>query len=203
MKEKKVNKVVIPILLMTSVLFAGCTINHPIAEDYNQYLSNNNNQSTLQKTNLETEYFLDSKTVNHHYEFRAVVVGYAHLWIVEFGKMLEENLEANYVQEAFGKLEKQNSDAANSSENLVTFTLEDYQYNNFQAHVSLNITLQNKGNEVINKTYQADGKSQGSKMFWGGPFAMKNATQQSTKLAIDAILNEFINDINQKNVAQK
>jgi hypothetical protein len=35
-------------------------------------------------------------------------------------------------------------------------------------------------------------------MFWGGVFAMKNATQQSTKLALDKILGDFIQDINKK-----
>ena len=40
-------------------------------------------------------------------------------------------------------------------------------------------------------------------MFWGGSFAMKNAIQQSTKLALDDILLEFIQDYNQLNLAQK
>ena len=33
-------------------------------------------------------------------------------------------------------------------------------------------------------------------MFWGGAFAMKNAVQQSTKLAIDNILRQLIADLN-------
>jgi hypothetical protein len=49
---------------------------------------------------------------------------------------------------------------------------------------------------VFEKIYQADGATQGGKMFWGGAFAMKNAVQQSSKLAIDSILRQLINDLN-------
>lgn len=181
-------------ILLIVVVSSGCSIKHPVAKDYNQYLLNNDNQSTLPKTELETEYFLDRQTKNHRYEFRAATVGYANLWIVEFGKILDETLKANYVQQAFGKME-QVSEQSGKEGNLVLFTLKKYEFNNFQAHVSLDISFLN-GNKKFNKIYHTDGKSQGAKMFFGGVFAMKNAIQQSTKLAIDDILREFIQDIN-------
>jgi hypothetical protein len=31
-------------------------------------------------------------TENHRYEFRSAMVGYANLWIIEFGKILDETL---------------------------------------------------------------------------------------------------------------
>jgi len=77
---------------------------------------------------------------------------------------------------------------------MLRFNLENYAFKDHMAHVSLNISLEQNGNTVLNKTYHATGKSQGGKMFFGGPFAMKNATQQSTKHAMDEILREFIND---------
>jgi len=197
---KKINLVFI---LVIAVLASGCSINHPIAKDYNQYLLNNEEQSNLPKTGLKTEYLLDRGTITHRYEFRAAIVGYAHLWIVEFGDMLETNLNAKYVQDAFGRLERRSVIDGDSESNLVSFTLENYEFEGFQAHVSLNISLTNGNNEIINKTYHSSGKSQGGKMFWGGPFAMKNATQQSTKLAIDEILSEFIRDVNNKSMASK
>jgi hypothetical protein len=52
------------------------------------------------------------------------------------------------------------------------------------------------GIETFSGSYQEDGKTQGAKMFFGGAFAMKNAIQQSTKLAIDQILRKLIYDIN-------
>ena len=98
------------------------------------------------------------------------------------------------MQKAFGKLEPQ-AKGANNQDYLITFDLENYEFKNHMAHVALNIALEKNGNNIFSKSYQAQGKSQGGKMFWGGPFAMKNATQQSTKLAIDEILADFINDI--------
>jgi hypothetical protein len=61
----------------------------------------------------------------------------------------------------------------------------------------------NKGAKVLDKTYRAGGKTHGGKMFWGVAVAMKNATQQSTKTAIDANTAEFTQDINKSNLSRK
>ncbi len=179
-------------LLTATTLLAGCSIKHPIAKDYAQYLANNKGEVVLPKWTIEANYEITANTANHNYQFRAATVGYAHVWIVEFGQVLDATLNSDDVQAAFGKLAKAqaNSDAAS----MLRFNLENYAFKDHMAHVSLNISLEQNGNTVLNKTYHATGKSQGGKMFFGGPFAMKNATQQSTKHAMDEILREFIND---------
>jgi hypothetical protein len=195
--EIKMRNIFMLSLLAAVVLATGCSINHPIAEDYNQYLVNNEGSNTLPKTELEADYSINKETISHRYEFRAATVGYANLWIVEFGKILDQTLKSKDVQDAFGRLEE--SVGKNSGEgNLVSFTLESYEFKEYHAYVSLNIVFSNSGNVVLEKTYQAEGRSQGGKMFWGGVFAMKIATQQSTKLALDKILGDFIQDINKK-----
>ena len=195
------SKVSLWLLLMSVALSTGCAIKRPVSEDYNQYLLNNDSQSELPTTDLEAKYLLDSKTINHKYEFRSAKAGIANVWVVEFGKMLDETLKANYVKEAFGKLEQVEGNN-NSEGNLISFSLESYQFKDNRASVSLNISLSKGSGEILNKTYHSTGKTQGAKMFWGGVFAMKNATQQSTKLAIDKILTEFIQDINVKHVSK-
>lgn len=189
------------VLFISVTLIAGCTIKHPIAKDYSQYLANNKGEVTLPKSTLETDYEIDSATETHRYEFRAATVGYAHLWIVEFGQMLEATLQSDDVQASFGKLSKVNGTRQNSG--LLRFNLENYEFKDHMAHVTLNISLEQDGKTVLNKTYHAKGKSQGGKMFFGGPFAMKNATQQSTKFAIDEILRDFINDTKAATVAAR
>jgi hypothetical protein len=184
-------------LIAALALAAGCSINHPIEEDYNQYLANNQGVNTLPKTELEADYSISKETINHRYEFRAATVGYGHLWIVEFGKILDDTLKSKNVQDAFGRLEE--SVGNNISDgNFISFTLESYEFKDFRACISLSIVFSDGGNVVLEKTYYAEGGSQGGKMFWGGPFAMKNATQQSTKLALDKILGDFIQDVNVK-----
>lgn len=193
----EMKKFTMLILVVLLILSTGCSVKHPIAVDYGQYLTNNENKNNFPAIKVESDYALTQNTINHHYEFRAASVGYAHLWIVEFGKILDETLKSKDVQSAFGRLSKIDSEASNKGY-FILFDLENYEFKNYQAFISLKISLTKDGNVIFDKTYKADGKSQGGKMFFGGPFAMKNATQQSTKLALDQILRAFIEDINTK-----
>lgn len=172
----------------------GCSIKHPVAKDYPQYLAKNGNVGTLPKTNLESTYQIDAKTQSHRYEFRAASVGYAHLWIVEFGKILDATLNAPYVQSSFGKLEK-GGRVTDSGGNVIDFRMTRYEFKNYRAYVSMNIILSNNGNEVLNKTYSSEGSAKGGQMWGMGPFGMTTSTLDSTRSAIDKILVQFINDI--------
>lgn len=174
---------------------SGCTIRHLIEEDYPQYLANNAGTGNLPKTDRASGYALTPETQAFSYEFRAAMTGYANLWVVEFGKMLDDTLKAEDVQEAFGGLQKL-SDPAAAAPSLLVFDLETYTFEDFGAHVALNVSLTRGGDVVFKNTYVEDGKSQGGKMFWGGAFAQKNAVQQSTKLALDQILHRLIADLN-------
>lgn len=176
-------------------LSSGCTIPHFVAADYPQYLSNNYGKSKLPTTKAGFQYSVPPITEHHKYEFRSATVGYANLWVVEFGKMLDKTLQSKDIQEAFGKLEKSSTDNKTGAD-LIVFDLVSYAFADYRAHITLRISLSSGGREIMAKTYDAEGKAQGGKMFWGGVFGMKNAIQQSTKLALDEILKNFINDIN-------
>jgi hypothetical protein len=191
------KKAYIIISLFLVAVLSGCSINHPVADDYGQYLDKNTGTHDHPETKLKSLYEISEKTEGHRYEFRAATVGYAHLWIVEFGKVLDETLKSTDVQKAFGQLAEKKSDSK-AKGYLITFDLDNYEFKNHMAHVSLNIGLEKNGHSVFSKTYQAQGKSQGGKMFWGGPFAMKNATQQSTKFALDQIITDFIHDVEKR-----
>ncbi|PCK01979.1 MAG: hypothetical protein COA42_22555 [Alteromonadaceae bacterium] len=175
-------------------IVTGCSINHPIAKDYPAFLSKNAGTGDLPKTELDTDYSIAGSTESHRYEFRAATVGYAHVWIVEFGKILDQTLNAPYVQNSFGRFDKRlnNSDSAGS---LVQFTLENYEFKNYRAYVSVKIELTKDAEAVLSKTYSAEGDSKGGQMWGAGPFGMKSATLASTKSAIDNILKQFLNDI--------
>jgi len=174
---------------------SGCSIRHVIEQDYPQYLVNNTGAANLPNSDKASEYFLSSNTQKHSYEFRSVAAGYANLWIVEFGKMLDDTLMSADVQKAFGALQKA-SDISGDSKGVLVFELQSYTFENFGAHISLKISLSRLGKVVFSKTYTQDGKTQGGKMFWAGAFGQKNAVQQSTKLALDEILRQLISDLN-------
>lgn len=186
--------------LILSTILTGCSINHPIDKDYASYLQNNHGTSALPRAQSPATYDLTAPTQQHHYEFRSATVGYAHLWIVDFGKLLGITLQSQDVQQSFGSL-KPNT-VSNSAAPYLVLDLVNYRFEDYRAYVTMKIEVQSAGNSIFSKTYQMEGKSQGAKMFWGGPFGMKNAIQQSTKLAIDEILTRFIRDFNQLKLAQ-
>lgn len=175
-------------------MLAGCSIRHEVVKDYPQYLQNNADQSKLDATQAASHYDMAPDTRAHSYEFRSAMVGYAHLWVVEFGKVLSDTLQSADVQRAFGSLVDANGSKAPGG--LLIFDLQNYTFVDKGAHISLKVTYQRDGNDLFSKVYDTDGATQGGKMFWGGPFAMKNAIQQSTKLALDEVLRQLIVDLN-------
>jgi len=173
---------------------SACTIHHSIREDYPEYLAKNVGESKLPTTDRASLYFLPAATRDFSYEFRSFVTGGANLWAVEFGKMLDDTLRSADVQAAFGSLK--DAASADAPGNVLVFDLERYTFDDFAAHITLKVTLMRSGTQAFSKTYRQDGKSQGGKMFWGGAFAQRNAVQQSTKLALDEILRQLIQDLN-------
>ena len=183
------------VLLLAIVLLSGCSINHHVAADYDQYLVNNQKRSNLPETDMVVDYQYSEQTERHRYEFRAATVGYANLWIVEFGKILDSTLRSQDVQSAFKEIHRASSSTSQDGFHLI-FDLTRYEFIDYGAHVELVVSLLDGNMEVFQRQYAADGKTQGVKMWSAGVFGMKNAIQQSTKLAIDEILRELLTDLN-------
>ena len=60
-------------------------------------------------------------------------------------------------------------------------SIPSYQFEDFRAKVSVTATAYGPGKmQFLQKTYSAEGTSQGAKMFWAGPFGMKSAIRQSS-----------------------
>jgi len=183
-------------LLTTAVVMlmaSGCSIMHPVGDDYSQYLSNNTGARQFQTVEAGKQYYLPPSTQSHRYEFRSATVGYAHVWVVEFGKILDATMQSKDVVDALGLMKKASSDRSDAG-NTIVFDLQNYSFEHHGAHLGLTISVKTATREIFRKAYRADGNTQGGKMFWGGPFAMKNAVQQSTKSALDEIINNFIRD---------
>ena len=172
----------------------GCSIMHPVADDYDQYLAKNKSASQFQMFKAADQYYLPAVTQNHRYEFRSAMAGYAHVWVVEFGKVLDMTMQSKDVVDALGTVNKTASETQGTG-NTIMFDLQKYTFQNHGAHVVLTISVKNAKAEIFKKTYNVDGKTQGGKMFWAGAFGMKNAVQQSTKFAMDEIITNFIHDL--------
>ena len=193
MIKKQMGWRIASLLVIVVLGLSGCSINHPVEQDYQRYLELHPADTTLPHSELAADYVIDSETETHRYEFRAATVGYAHLWIVEFGKILDQTLNSTYVQAAFNRLDKRNPSATDDGE-LVEFLLKSYEFKDYRAYVTMNIKLLSNGNVVLNNIYEVEGVSQGADMWVQGPFGMTSGTLESTKSAIDKILTQFVKD---------
>ncbi|MES1924232.1 hypothetical protein T31B1_02875 [Salinisphaera sp. T31B1] len=178
---------------MIVLLASGCA--HRVADDYPAYLERTAGDSALGQTRAASEYVQPAPSRGFSYEFRALSSGIANRWIVDIGQMLDDQLQSADVQAAFNGLDK--VDIPNGVRTgLLTFELQGYDFDDFSANIALKVTYYNAGQTVLSKTYTATGRSQAMKMMLAGAFGQKNAVQQSTKRAIDAILAQLIEDLN-------
>jgi len=178
---------------------AGCSTYRYAAKNYDQYLANNSGNAKLQKTTVEADYLLTRETTGHRYSFRSFDVGYENVWVVEFGKMLESSLQSQDVQESFWRLTKHTGSGTNGY--LIVFDLRKYKLVDYEARVTIHISVSANGKRTFDKDYHAVGKAQDGKILIGGVLAMKNAIQESTKRAIDELMSEFISDVNKNGIA--
>jgi hypothetical protein len=185
------------VILGLAVILPGCSIRHVVSDDYTQYLVNNEGNSLFPQTDYVAEYVLTPNTTNHNYEFRSVTTGYANLWVVRFGEILEKTLESRDVQSAFRTFSKAQGEGSPGIL-IIKYNLVDYQFEGFEARLTLQISALKDNAVIFNERYYEKGISQGGKMFWAGAFGMKNAIQQSTKNAIDKILARSIHDMKAK-----
>lgn len=194
-----------PILFQLRVLGAvvvlailtGCSIIHPMADDYGRYLEKTKGTSHFQAVKTGNYYYLPAATQTHRYEFRSGLAGYAHVWVVEFGKVLDETMRSKDVVDSFGILSKASFESQGTG-NTIIFDLQSYRFENFGAQIVLKISVKNATREIFTKTYHANGLTQGAK-FATGPLRITEAVQESTKLALDEIINSFIRDFKDTN----
>lgn len=190
------------VVMMAGVILmlSACTLPHYIHSDYPQYLANNSGQTVFPRISVKAYYYLDEQTQNYHKEIRSIMTGAANQWIVEFGPILDYTMQFGDIHRAFVSLEKTDTPSP-INDLLLSFKLVDYRFEGFEATVSLRITASYKGAVILEQLYEATGRSQGGKMFWAGAFGMKNAIQQSTKLALDNILARFMSDLRNQKLA--
>ncbi|UUZ55565.1 hypothetical protein LP419_08090 [Massilia sp. H-1] len=152
-------------MLAALMLVTGCSIMHPVAQDYDRYLDKNQGAAKFDTAKVADQYFLPAATRDHHYEFRSVTTGYANVWVMEFGTVLDATMKSQDVVQALGKLSKASSETQGGGKTII-FDLNNYTFEDFGAHIAMTISVRNASGEIFKKAYTADGKTQGGKMFW-------------------------------------
>lgn len=189
-RKKTMKNLLVITILTLATLTTGCSTF--IAKDYPVYLTKNAGKVDLTPLKTKATYSISDRTMQHQHSFRAASAGLANSWIVEFGKMFEASLQSDDYSSSFG---------ANASKVSVAFDLENYEFKNFQTYLTMKVVVKKSNSEVLNKSYSVIGKNQTGKVMMTGAFGMKNAVQQSTKLAIDDLMQKVFADLKHKNIA--
>ena len=141
---------------------------------------------------------VDAATVARKVPIRAMMTGLAHSWEVEPGDMLKQVAEIELPQ-VFSRYEMTSAyvePAAGRKNLVVELSLPDYSFSDFHATVAVNAKVYTQGRRLLfDKTYKAEGETQGAKMFWGGAFGMKSAIRQSSLDAFKKAFTELRSDL--------
>jgi hypothetical protein len=166
----------------------GCATK--VHEDYGQYLQNNSGVLSIPKINYAFGYTASLFTTEHKLIVRSWMAGIANTWEIRFYDILKATLASSDVQNSIDIHPYQIND-----NNKISFNLLSYSFNNTKATIKLNIDTSLHEGEKLSKTYTGTGNTQRGKMYWGSGFAMKNAIQQSSKVAMDQIISNYFNDL--------
>lgn len=179
-------------MALATIALAACSMN--TSNDYSRYLGNNPVSVNSSTAGSISCYFLPYPTQNHYYAFTTFMGGY-HVteWEVELGRVIDATLQRSELRRSFGELSKV-SEPKCHAQDLLVIEVGRYSFTACQANLELTFTVNRGDEKVLSRRYAAIGIKQCGKMYWGGGFAMKNAVQQSTKSALDKILNDFIRD---------
>lgn len=178
--------------IVLAVIVNGCSLNHVISDDYAQYLARAKSQVALPTSPLRVDYQLSARTKSHNDDIVSATVGAANNWNVQYGQMLEAQLQSREVQAAFASLQPK---GAASVDRSLLFDLVSYRFEDYRAYIEMEVMVTSGGKTAFTKRYKVEGPAQGGKMWMGGAMAMRTAVQQSTKLATDDILKQLLTDL--------
>lgn len=141
---------------------------------------------------------IDQATLTNKVEIRSFMTGIAHTWEAQPGDMLKQVADIELPQ-MFSRYEFVNAyaePAAGPRSIVLELTIPSYQFEDFHAKVSVTATAYDRGRkQLLQKTYSAEGESQGGKMFWAGAFGMKSAIRQSSLDAYKKVFVELRSDL--------
>ena len=141
---------------------------------------------------------IDRSTLTNKVAIRSIMTGAAHSWEVEPGDMLKQVADIELPQ-MFSRYELVNAyvePAPGPRWVVLELTIPSYQFEDFHAKVSVTATMYDRGRRLLmQKTYTAEGETQGAKMFWAGAFGMKSAIRQSSLDAYKKVFASLRSDL--------
>jgi hypothetical protein len=123
---------------------------------------------------------IDRATLEHEVKIRSFMTGIAHSWNAQPGDMLRQVADIELPQ-MFASYKMSEVHRELPGALTLVLTVPSYTFEDFRASVTVQATAYGEGKRnLLQRTYSAEGDTQGAKMFWGGAFAMKSAIRQSS-----------------------
>jgi len=182
------RKVLLVLLAVMALGAAGCATK--VQDDYGKYLQNNTGQVVFPKIDRAFGYSVSPATEQHSVTIKSWLAGIGNSWEVRFNDILRETLNSVDVRKAVTL-----HSALAADQDKILFDLVSYKFEDTKATIQLRIQTTLAGKAKLSKVYSGVGRGQRGKMIAGGPFAMKNAIQQSSKMAMDQILSAYFTDL--------
>jgi len=112
-----------------------------------------------------------------------------YTWEIHPGEMLRQIAEVEFPQMVrhYRTASSYEEPKEGAKRLTVELLVPHYDFSDFHATVVVQAKAYGPGRTLIfDKSYREEGDTQGAKMFWGGPFAMKSAIRQSSFQAYQA-----------------
>ena len=141
---------------------------------------------------------IDQATLTNKVEIRAFLTGIAQTWVAEPGDMLKQvaNIELPQMFSRYELATAYVEPAPGPRWIVLELTIPNYQFSEFRAWISMTATVYDRGRrQLLQKTYSAEGETQGAKMFGTGAFGMKSAIRQSSLDAYRKVFAELRSDL--------
>lgn len=151
-----------------------------------------------QRHDLGAIVVIEQSTLAKKVQVSAWMTGIAHTWEVEPGDMLKQiaDIELPQIFAHYDFSTAYRDPPHDSKWIALELTVPSYRFEDFRAKVSVSVSAYESGRrQLLQRTYSAEGASQGAKMFWAGAFGMKSAIRQSSLDAYKRIFTEIRSDL--------
>lgn len=163
------------IAAVAAVALSGCA--HQVAFQDANYVTD------AQKQKAAVVAVIDQQTLDRVVPIRSFLTGIANTWEAQPGQMLKQvaDIELPQMFSDYSFATSYSEPQGKGRGITLALSVPTYDFSEFRASVSVRAVAYGSGKrQLLEKTYSAQGDTQGGKMGVGGAFGMKSAIRQSS-----------------------
>ena len=138
------------------------------------------------------------ETLKKNFRIHSALAGYANVWEVQPGQMLQQFMEV-VLPQVFdsGEVSPVKMMPKQGARKFgLELSIPEYRFADYHATITVDAKVSDESDEpVLEKEYTHEGPSQGAKMFNAGALGMKSALRQSTLGAYKLIFDDLMLDL--------